>query len=237
MGKKCEVLPLCSYEMMNQQQLEKAYSEAKNDYDCLINAHLSLNMARGKPSTEQLGLVDGIFSMLQCGSDCIEDGIDARNYGELAGLPCARRYWAEILGCEASQILVGGNSSLNLMYDVVSRAYSHGLLKSPRPWSKESTVKFLCPSPGYDRHFRITESFGAELIAVDMTPDGPDMDQVEEYVRDPSVKGIWCVPKYSNPDGIIYSRETVHRFAHLQPAAPDFTIFWDNAYCIHEFDG
>ena len=228
---------MASYLEMNTEELKNAYAAAKTAYEMCQSAHLSLNMARGKPGKEQLELVSGLMSVLQTGEDCIDDGIDARNYGELAGLPCARRYWAEILGCRENEVFVGGNSSLNLMYDVISKAYTHGLMHSPRPWSHEETVKFLCPSPGYDRHFRITESFGAELVTVDMTPQGPDMDQVEQLVKDPCVKGIWCVPKYSNPDGIIYSEDTVRRFANLQPAAPDFTIMWDNAYCIHEFDG
>jgi DNA-binding transcriptional MocR family regulator len=169
--------------------------------------------------------------------DCLVDGIDTRNYGELCGIPCARAYWADVLDCKPEQTFIGGSSSLNMMFDVISRAYSHGLLHSPKPWCKEEVVKFLCPSPGYDRHFRVTEMFGAQLITVPMTAEGPDMDVVEELVKDPTVKGIWCVPKYSNPEGIIYSAETVKRFANLHPAAPDFAIMWDNAYCIHEFEG
>ena len=152
-------------------------------------------------------------------------------------MPCARRYWADVLDCKEEQIFVGGAASLNMMFDVISRAYTHGLLHSERPWCKEEKVKFLCPSPGYDRHFAIAQFFGAELILIPTTPTGPDMDLVEEYVKDPQVKGIWTVPKYSNPEGIIFSDETIHRFANLKPAAPDFVIIWDNAYCLHEFEG
>lgn len=199
--------------------------------------NLKLNMARGKPSKAQLDSVSGILTVLSDPSECMADGMDARNYGELCGLPCARAYWADMLGCKPSEIFVGGTASLTLMYDVISKAYTHGLKNSPRPWGKEERVKFLCPAPGYDRHFRITESFGAELITIPMTATGPDMDLVEQYVRDASVKGIWCVPKYSNPDGIVYSDETIARFANLKPAAPDFAIMWDNAYCVHEFEG
>ena len=194
-------------------------------------------MARGKPSKQQLDLVSGILTAVQTIDDCMDGGIDARNYGELAGLPSARAYWADILDCKPEQVFVGGVASLNLMYDVVARAYTHGLPHSPRPWCKEEKVKFLCPCPGYDRHFAIGESFGAELIPVPMTPTGPDMDVVEELVKDPQVKLIWTVPKYSNPDGVIYSDETVRRFANLKPAAPDFTIMWDNAYGVHQFRG
>ncbi|MBQ5486577.1 MAG: aminotransferase class I/II-fold pyridoxal phosphate-dependent enzyme, partial [Bacteroidales bacterium] len=167
----------------------------------------------------------------------IADGIDVRSYGTLSGLPSAKALFAEILGCRPEECMVGGNASLNLMYDTISKAYTHGLLHSEKPWARLDKVKFLCPAPGYDRHFRITESFGAELITVEMTPAGPDMDRVEELVKDPAVKGIWCVPKYSNPDGIVYSDETIRRLAGLKPAASDFVLMWDNAYCIHEFEG
>ena len=206
-------------------------------FDDLKAQALKLNMARGKPGREQLDLVSGILTVLKTPEDCQVDGIDARNYGELTGLPSAKALWADILGCKPEECFIGGNASLTLMYDTISKAYTHGLLHSETPWCKLDTVKWLCPSPGYDRHFKVTESFGFELITVPMTPTGPDMDLVEELVKDPAVKGMWCVPKYSNPDGIIYSDETIDRIAHLHPAAPDFTLMWDNAYCIHEFEG
>ena len=217
--------------------LEKEYQEMTARYEVCKQKNLKLNMSRGKPAKAQLDAVSDILKSLVSAEDCVVDGVDVRNYGELSGLRCAREYWADVLGCKAEQIFVGGTSSLNLMFDLIARAYSHGLLHSERPWCKESTVKFLCPAPGYDRHFAVTQFFGAELIAVPMTATGPDMDVVEELVKDPQVKGIWCVPKYSNPDGIIYSDETLDRFAKLKPAAPDFTIMWDNAYCVHEFEG
>ena len=206
-------------------------------FDDLKAQALKLNMARGKPGKEQLDLVSDILTVLQTPEDCQVDGIDARNYGELTGLPSAKALWADILGCKPEECFIGGNASLTLMYDTISKAYTHGLLHSRTPWCKLDTVKWLCPSPGYDRHFKVTESFGFELITVPMTPTGPDMDMVEELVKDSAVKGMWCVPKYSNPDGIIYSDETIDRIAHLKPAAPDFTLMWDNAYCIHEFEG
>lgn len=224
---------------MNMSTAEKqtAYRELTEQFEAWKAKNLKLNMARGKPSKAQLDGVGDLLTVLTDPAECIVDGIDARNYGELGGLPCAKQYWADMLGCKASEIFVGGTASLTLMYDVIAKAYTHGLKNSPRPWGKEETVKFLCPAPGYDRHFRITESFGAELITIAMTESGPDMDAVERYVQDPAVKGIWCVPKYSNPDGIIYSEETIDRIAHLKPAAPDFTVMWDNAYCVHEFEG
>lgn len=219
-------------------ELEREHAAQTAKLATLREQGLKLNMARGKPARQQIDIVSDILTTLQTADDCFCDGgIDARNYGELDGLPCARAYWADVLGCRPEQTFVGGTASLNLMYDLISKAYSHGLKNSPRPWCREETVKFLCPSPGYDRHFRITESFGAQLITVPMTADGPDMDMVEELIRDETVKGIWCVPKYSNPDGIIYSDDTVHRLASMKPAAPDFALMWDNAYCVHEFSG
>ncbi len=222
---------------MTTSQMQTAYTEALAAFEGWKAKNLKLNMARGKPSKAQLDIVSDILTTLTDPADCIVEGIDARNYGELSGLPCAKAYWADVLGCKTEEVFVGGTASLTLMYDLISKAYSHGLRNSVRPWCKEETVKFLCPAPGYDRHFRITESFGAELITIPMTENGPDMDMIEELVKDPAVKGIWCVPKYSNPQGIIYSDETVSRFANLKPAAPDFTIMWDNAYCVHEFEG
>lgn len=225
------------YSHLTPAERTEEYTRLKAEFDTLKAQGLKLNMARGKPGTEQLDMVTDIFDIMHRHEDYVFDGIDVRNYGEMSGLPSARRLFAEILDCKPEQVFIGGNASLQLMYDTISKAYTHGMLHSPRPWCKEEKVKWLCPAPGYDRHFKITESFGFELITIPMTPDGPDMDAVEEAVKDPAVKGIWCVPKYSNPDGVIYSDETVRRFAALNPAAPDFLIMWDNAYCVHEFEG
>ncbi len=225
------------YSSMTADQLRVEYTRQQNKLEVCKSLGLKLNMSRGKPSKMQIDAVSDILTVLQNADDCFDGNIDARNYGELAGLPSARAYWADVLGCKPSQTFVGGSASLNLMYDLIAHAYCHGLKNSPRPWCREERIKFLCPSPGYDRHFRITERFGAELITVPMTSEGPDMNMVEQLVKDPFVKGIWCVPKYSNPDGIIYSDATIRRFAALKPAAPDFTIMWDNAYCVHEFEG
>ena len=222
---------------MTNAEMRTAYEAALAEFQGWKAKNLKLNMARGKPSSAQLDLVSDILNVLVDPRDCKVDGMDARNYGELGGLPCAKAYWADVLGCQENEVFVGGSASLTLMYDLISKAYTHGLKNSPRPWCKEEKLKFLCPAPGYDRHFRITESFGFELITIPMTENGPDMDMVEDLVKDPAVKGIWCVPKYSNPEGIIYSDETIARFANLKAAAPDFTIMWDNAYCVHEFEG
>ena len=218
-----------------QRSAELAAVQAK--YEELKDRGLKLNMARGKPGKAQLDMVSDLFDVLNKDSDFVSDGIDVRNYGELTGLPAAKRLFADILGCRPEECFIGGNASLVLMYDTVSKAYTHGLLHSDKPWSKLDKVKWLCPAPGYDRHFKISESFGMEMITVPMTATGPDMDMVEKLVQDPDVKGMWCVPKYSNPDGIIYSDDTVKRIAALKPAAKDFTVMWDNAYCVHEFDG
>ena len=228
---------MTAYKQMTPEQRSAEYAKVAARYEELKALGLKLNMARGKPGTAQLDLVSDIFDLMHDPADYISDGIDVRNYGELSGLPAAKRLFADILGCKPEQVFVGGNASLQLMYDTIAKAYTHGLLHSPKPWCKEETVKWLCPAPGYDRHFMVTENFGFELIAIPMTGSGPDMDAVEEAVKDPAVKGMWCVPKYSNPEGIIYSAETIRRMAALKAAAPDFTIMWDNAYCIHEFEG
>ena len=219
---------------MSQPELEQFYQVALSEYEACAAKGLSLDMTRGKPSSKQVDLSNGIFDV---GGDYIMDGMDVRNYGELSGLPSCRRYFAELLNVAPSEVFVGGNSSLNLMYDVIAKAYTHGLLHSEKPWSQLDEVKFLCPVPGYDRHFNLTQSFGMTLIPVPMLEDGPDMDQIDALVQDPAVKGIWCVPKFSNPQGIIFSERVLSRFASLKPAASDFTIMWDNAYCVHEFDG
>ena len=216
---------------------EALRASLRAEFDRVCQKKLKLNMARGKPGKDQLDLVSGILTVLTDPEDCVSDDIDARNYGNLSGLPAAKRLFAEILGCKPEQCFIGGSASLQLMYDLIAKAWTHGLKHSPRPWSQEPKVKWLCPAPGYDRHFGISNHFGMELIPVPMTPTGPDMDRVEELVRDPAVKGIWCVPKYSNPQGIVYAPETISRLAALKPAAPDFALMWDNAYCVHEAFG
>ena len=223
---------------------EMTLAERQAEYAALCRTHqeqkalgLELNMARGKPGREQLDMVMEMYNIPLTADDFITDGIDARNYGYVAGIPIARKLFADLLGCKPGQVIAGGNSSLELMFDAVSKAYTHGLLHSEKPWGKLDRVKWLCPVPGYDRHFKVTESFGMELIPVTMTENGPDMDQVERLIRDPEVRGMWNVPKYSNPTGIIYSDETIRRLAAMKPAAPDFMLMWDNAYCVHELEG
>ncbi len=216
-------------------ELERFYEEAQRAYEACKAKGLKLDMSRGKPARAQLDLSNPLLS-LPADADCTADGIDARNYGGLEGLPSCRKLFAELLGVDACQVFVGGSASLSLMYDLVAKAYTHGLLHSPKPWGRLERVKFLCPVPGYDRHFTICETFGMEMINIPMDENGPDMDLVESLIKDPEVKGIWCVPKYSNPSGIIYSDTVLKRLAALKPAAPDFTILWDNAYCIHEFE-
>ena len=228
---------MMKYTDMTAQQRKAEYAAVLAEYEKQKALGLKLNMARGKPGREQLDMVTDLCNILVKPEDFISDGIDSRNYGNVDGLPAAKALFADILGCKPEQCFVGGNASLQLMYDTVAKAYSNGLLHSEKPWSKLEKVKWLCPAPGYDRHFKVTQSFGAELITVPMTENGPDMDVVEELIKDPAVKGIWNVPKYSNPDGIIYSDETIRRIAAMKPAAPDFMLMWDNAYCIHEFDG
>ena len=222
---------------MTKDQLKAEHEKVSQVFETLKAKNLKLDMSRGKPGKAQLDLVSDILTVLAKPEDCVADGLDVRNYGELTGLKCAKEYFADLLGCKPEECFVGGNASLTLMYDTIAKAHTHGLLHSGKPWAKLDKVKFLCPSPGYDRHFKISESFGMELITIAMTETGPDMDAVEEAVKDPAVKGMWCVPKYSNPEGVIYSRETIDRIAHLKPAAPDFLLMWDNAYCVHEFDG
>ena len=228
---------MTSYSEMSREEREKELALVKEQFEELKARGLSLNMARGKPGKLQLDMVSDIFNVFQKPEDFLSDGVDSRNYGEVTGLPAAKRLFAEILDCKPEQIIVGGNASLQLMYDTISKAVTHGLLHSPRPWSQEKEIKWLCPSPGYDRHFKVTESFGFTLITIPMTEEGPDMDAVEQAIQDPAVKGMWNVPKYSNPQGIIYSEETIRRIASMKPAAPDFLLMWDNAYCIHELEG
>ena len=224
------------YSDLDKAALRAELTRVQKDYEALRGNKLDLNLTRGKPETAQLALSDGLFHTLDDGNFTI-DGVDARNYGELAGLPSCRKLFAEILSCKAEEVILGNNASLQLMYDLIAKAYTHGLKNSVRPWAKEDKLKFLCPFPGYDRHFNVTKSFGMELVPVPMSEKGPDMDLVEELVKDPAVKGMWCVPKYSNPDGYIYPLETCRRIAALKPAAPDFALMWDNAYVIHAFEG
>ncbi len=225
---------MATYAEMSAEELRALHDELEEEYKDACAKGLSLNMARGKPGADQLDLSMPMFDLFDSKSDLsAADGTDCRNYGVLCGLPEMRAFFAEVLGVAPEQVIVFGNSSLNIMYDTVARALARGI-DGNTPWGQLEEVRFLCPSPGYDRHFSICEHFGIEMIPIEMTPTGPDMGAIEMLVsEDASIKGIWCVPKYSNPQGISYSDETVRRFAALQPLASDFRIFWDNAYCVH----
>ena len=223
-----------NYQKMSRDELETEYQRVLERYNCYKDKGLSLDMSRGKPGFDQLALSMPMLDTVRSDGDMRTlDGSDVRNYGQLDGIPEMKALFAEILGVQPENILVGGNSSLNMMFDYINWATSLGIMGNI-PWAKLDKVKFLCPAPGYDRHFAICELFGIEMINIPMGETGPDMDLVEKYVQsDSSIKGIWCVPMYSNPTGITYSDETVRRFAALKPAAKDFRIFWDNAYCVH----
>lgn len=225
---------MAKYSELTKSELTDLLSELKNEYREYQGMNLTLNMARGKPSVDQLDLSMGMMDILSSDDDLTcEDGTDCRNYGVLDGIAEAKQLLGDMMEVPADNIIIYGNSSLNVMYDTVSRSMTHGVLGST-PWCKLDKVKFLCPVPGYDRHFSITQYFGIEMIPVPMTKNGPDMDMVEQLVSvDEAIKGIWCVPKYSNPQGYSYSDETVRRFARLKPKAKDFRIYWDNAYTIH----
>lgn len=222
------------YSQKSKEELLALKEELEAQYEKKKALNLQLDMSRGKPGTSQLNISMGIMDTLSSDSSLLaSDGTDCRNYGGLDGIPEARQLMAEMMGTLPEHVIVFGNASLTIMYDAISRSYSHGVLGST-PWCKLDQIKFLCPVPGYDRHFAITERFGIEMINIPMNEDGPDMDLVEKLVSsDAAIKGIWCVPKYSNPQGVCYSDETVRRFANLKPAADDFRIYWDNAYAIH----
>ena len=227
-------LKMKAYKDLSIDELQKIKEELELQFEEVKGKRLNLDMSRGKPAAAQLDLAMGMMDVLNSQTSLVcQEGVDCRNYGVLDGIREAKQLLADMMEVPKDNIVIFGNSTLNIMYDTIARSMTHGVMGST-PWCKLDKVKFLCPVPGYDRHFAITEHFGIEMINVPMTKDGPDMDIVEELVsKDASIKGIWCVPKYSNPQGITYSRYTVQRFARLKPAAEDFRIFWDNAYGIH----
>ena len=227
-----------NYLNCGKEELEKEYAALAKEYEDVKGNGLKLNMARGKPGKEQLDLSLGLLDVLNSKSDFVgTDGMDCRNYGVLEGIDECRKLFGDILGVDSKYVMVGGSSSLNMMFDTISCMMTKSIVDGCKPWYEVKNRKFLCPVPGYDRHFGITEYYGFEMIPVPMTENGPYMDVVEKLVEsDDSIKGIWCVPKYSNPQGITYSDETVKRFAALKPAAKDFRIMWDNAYCIHDIN-
>lgn len=227
---------MSAYSKMNEKELREEFARLSEQYAAYQARNLDLDMSRGKPSAKQLDLTTGLLTCINEETGWkAENGLDCRNYGILEGIPEARRLMADMMGVEPEEVIVGGCSSLNMMYDSVARAMTHGMPESDKPWALQPELKFLCPVPGYDRHFAITQHFGIKMIPIEMDDNGPDMNKVEALVNnDPTVKGMWCVPKYSNPNGVTYSAETVRRLARLRPAAPDFRIFWDNAYGIHD---
>ena len=223
-----------SYKSYSKEELKQELNEIENRLSYYSSLNLHLNMKRGVPCTDQINLSMEMMNVLNSESDFkCEDGIDCRTYGILEGIPECRRLLGEIIELPPENIIIFGNSSLNVMFDCISHAFNKGVLGNT-PWRKLDKVKWLCPVPGYDRHFAICEYFGIEMINIPLLEDGPDMDMVEELVaKDESIKGIWCIPKYSNPSGVSYSKEVVYRFAHLKPKAKDFRIYWDNAYSVH----
>ena len=223
------------YKEATREELKNEFADLQERFEEYRILNLKLDMSRGKPAADQLSLSEGLLRAVVNNEDCTtENGLDARNYGGFDGIPEIKKLFSEVLGVPTGMLIIGGVSSLNMMYDTFSRNMLFGAGEGMEPWSK-GKIRFLCPAPGYDRHFAVSECFGAELVAVPMLADGPDMDVVERLVKDdPTIKGIWCVPKYSNPTGATYSEETVRRLVSMPTAAPDFRIFWDNAYCIHD---